>query len=844
MQGKLSVDATNQHSIFHGKLCGLLSKAILKLIACLVFLPSLTASAAIVRGTVTDTLGLPVTGATVVLIQRGKILLTQNTSSDGIFQFTTGKSGFFFLIATGTHLRLLKAPSFAAGTYDVIERKLVMEPEWVRDQIVTTATGNPISTAQTAASVGALDSLSRNNRQDVLAALRLQTGAGIVQKGRAGSLASLYLRGANADANQILFDGSPAADTGGQFDLAVIATTGVESVEMYRGANSALFGTGAEGGVLQFTTVHGTTSTPSLTLTQEDGNFNNFLYAAQLGGTRRKLDYYGAFTRMDAGNALPMDTYHDASTAANIGWHHSGWFSLRATGLYQVSATGVPNAHNFYGLSDDRKRSNQNIYAGGQIRWTPTINLDNKTQYSLMRKREESRQWYPAGIFTAGNYYGNPVTICGANGYCTSGQALLNYSTANAGVYPNRLDRVNNADRLIDQATYSRSPRLTFAGGFRYEHERANEINPANNALPVPVDRTNYGYNLLLSGNLKSRLYYTLGSGLDENAVFGTEWTPRISTALYLKRPAKGILRGTKINFNFGKAVREPSLTEQDDSLYSFLKANGGQSTIAQLHIRQLAAPTSRDFDGGLEQHFLSQHIIWRNTYFHNEYGRQLEAVTAGLVPTLLPNLTSAQQATLMSTLQTLGASALTINSQAFLAQGIESQIEAGLGKRLFLRTGYTYLDAVVQHSFDTDVQPTLGIVPTYKGIPVGMNGPLKGARPFNRPPHSGFALFTYADRRYIGTLTTTFATRSDDSTFLGFADLNRGNSLLLPNRNLDQGWIRLDLGGSIQLDSHFAVYTQFDNLTSNQHIAPIGYPSLPFTFRTGIRIALGRAVR
>jgi len=32
-------------------------------------------------------------------------------------------------------------------------------------------------------------------------------------------------------------------------------------------------------------------------------------------------------------------------------------------------------------------------------------------------------------------------------------------------------------------------------------------------------------------------------------------------------------------------------------------------------------------------------------------------------------------------------------------------------------------------------------------------------------------------------------------------------------------------------------VYGQAENLASNRHIAPIGYPSLPFNFRTGLRI-------
>jgi iron complex outermembrane receptor protein/vitamin B12 transporter len=35
-------------------------------------------------------------------------------------------------------------------------------------------------------------------------------------------------------------------------------------------------------------------------------------------------------------------------------------------------------------------------------------------------------------------------------------------------------------------------------------------------------------------------------------------------------------------------------------------------------------------------------------------------------------------------------------------------------------------------------------------------------------------------------------------------------------------------------------IYAQLDNLVSDQHIGPIGFPSLPFTFRAGMRFAIG----
>jgi vitamin B12 transporter len=114
----------------------------------------------------------------------------------------------------------------------------------------------------------------------------------------------------------------------------------------------------------------------------------------------------------------------------------------------------------------------------------------------------------------------------------------------------------------------------------------------------------------------------------------------------------------------------------------------------------------------------------------------------------------------------------------------------------------------------------------------------LVGARPFRRPPHTGFFTATYSKGKLTGLFHAAFASRSDDSTFL--TDANYGTSLLLPNRNLDFGYAKLDLGASYNLLSWLGVYGRAENLTDNQHIAPIGYPSLPFTVRAGLKIEWG----
>jgi iron complex outermembrane receptor protein/vitamin B12 transporter len=170
----------------------------------------------------------------------------------------------------------------------------------------------------------------------------------------------------------------------------------------------------------------------------------------------------------------------------------------------------------------------------------------------------------------------------------------------------------------------------------------------------------------------------------------------------------------------------------------------------------------------------------------------------------------------------------------------VETSVEGGIGRNIFLRGGYTYLDAVIQRSFTNDDQALLGPIPTFNGIPVGPYAPLEGARPFRRAPHTGYLTATYTDKRFTGVFTSAFASRSDDSTYLEGEDAFGGNSLLLPNRNLDYGYAKLDMGGSYQVLSWMDFYAQAENLLNNQHIAPIGYPSLPFTIRTGLRLRWG----
>jgi len=812
-------------------------------------LSAISLHAGIIRGTITDTSGATVTGAAIVLMNGANYVGKTVSTADGSYQFVTGQSGRFSLSITAGGFRQLQPAAFYAGRGDNVERNLVLEPEWVHQSIVVTATGTPVPQQQTSAAITVLGSIDLAQHDNFTDALRQMPGTVVTQSGQVGAQTSLFIRGGPSDGNKVLLDGVSIGDLGGRFDFGPLATTGIDSVEVYRGPDSDLYGADAGSGVVAFNTPKGAGTSPVLRLDSHLGNFNTSTENAQVSGAHKKLDYLSAFSWFQTSNSLPNDEFHVGTGSGNFGWQPGGSTQVRGTVHYGVDATGVPNAWDFYHVADDATQKDQDLFVSGTIDNQTTADFHNYVRYGLTRKREQYNLWQPSGQLITyytdpvygpeQAYFGNAVTFTGANGYTASGRAMLDYPEQ----YPFNEQFVSNRDQVVYQGDYRFTPHVTGLIGFHYEDERGLENIPTF-ATYETTERRNYDYVSSVHGDFKGRVFYTLGGSLEHYSLFGTQTSPRAGLSYYAVMPRNNTFSGTKILANFGDAVREPALTDQFGSLYQFLVSNGYASIAQQLHISPLAAPTTRTYEGGFEQGFLSDRVTLRATYFHNEFGRQIESVGGRVLPNLIPGLTSAQQQQLITALGYYYTEdyGLSVNSEAYRAQGIETNVEGSLGRNIFLRGGYTWLEGVVQRSFDGDNEALAGgYAPTYNGIPIGALSPLKGARPFRIPPHTGFVSASYSLKRWTALSTATFASRSDDSTFLEDEDLSGGNSLLLPNRNLDHGYANISLGGSYQWFTRMAIYGQTENLTSNQHIAPIGYPSTPFTFRAGVRVRLGK---
>ena len=805
--------------------------------------------AAIVRGTVTNSLGIPIIHANVVLLQNGQVLALALSGTNGTYQITSSAAGRFYVLVSATNFKQITTLSFYAGTADSHEENIVLESANARQEIVVSATGMPTPEAEISAAVTAQRSTNFPNRTDLIDPLRQAPGAFVVRQGEYGALASLFLRGGNPNSNHVDLDGVSVGDVGGAFDFSNVSSAGIEAFEVYRGPNSVLYGSDAAAGSVILRTQRGSTAFPSLFYEGDAGTFTSFRNQLQVGGTHNAIDYYGGFDAFQSDNSIKMDEFHDDTANANLGYALTSATLLRVTARNSDAGVGTPGAFNFYGIANAGKRSNQDLYLGASLEHRTVGDWHNLVRYGLTRKREEDTNFYAAGIpltftsdgVTSTNYYGYNTLIRGANGYSVTGQAILNF----AGIYPNTVERVNNRDQVYVQSDYPFTPHILGLFTFRYEDERGAKKSVAY-GLDQTIDRDNNDYTGQVQGDYHSRLFYSLGGGVEKNALFGTVGTPRLGLTYYPVRPDKGLFHGTMIRFNFAKGYQEPSLDEQIGSLYDFLAGEpGGREAIQQFHISPIGAEQSRTYEGGVAQSFLSERGLLRVSYFHNQFGRQIESVPATEVPALLPQLSPTEQQELESLLSNAGS--LYMNSEAFRTQGIESEVEYSVFRTLFLRGGYTYLDAVVEQSFTSSaLEPSFntglpgGPAPPFSEVPIGAFSPLRGARPFNRPPHTGFASVSYSGEQYWVGFTAAVASRSDDSTFLGGRDYVGGNSLLLPNRNLNFSYTKLDLGGSYQFLSWLAAYAQLDNLTSYKRVAPVGYPSLPFTFRVGLRLSIG----
>ncbi|MDE8342963.1 MAG: TonB-dependent receptor [Acidocella sp.] len=168
-------------------------------------------------------------------------------------------------------------------------------PESYDQSVTVTATRVATPVDDVAAGVSVVTESEMQQMGDVTLADALSSlpGVHLVQAGGPGAAASLFIRGADSDQVQVLIDGVPANDPsgpGGAFNFGVDTLTDIARIEVVRGPMSAVYGSGAIGGVVNIVTDRGN-GPLSVDASVAGGYPASALLQARVGGVSGAFDY-------------------------------------------------------------------------------------------------------------------------------------------------------------------------------------------------------------------------------------------------------------------------------------------------------------------------------------------------------------------------------------------------------------------------------------------------------------------------------------------------------------------------------------------------------------------------
>ncbi len=168
------------------------------------------------------------------------------------------------------------------------------------DAIIVTATRTAQTVNDSLASVTVIsrDKIESSQSNNVLELLQSHSvGIDFTQSGGPGTQSSLFMRGTESDHTLVLIDGVRASSiTTGAFNWGNLPAEQIERIEIVRGAQSALYGSDAIGGVIQIFTRK--TSGPQVSFS--GGSYNTWKGMIGTGGRIGEASYHLNVTQTDS----------------------------------------------------------------------------------------------------------------------------------------------------------------------------------------------------------------------------------------------------------------------------------------------------------------------------------------------------------------------------------------------------------------------------------------------------------------------------------------------------------------------------------------------------------------
>jgi outer membrane cobalamin receptor len=563
------------------------------------------ASADVLTGVVRDPKDQPVRRARVLVVSGTTVIATLTTGNDGKFGPITLPAGDIDLIvaADGLSAPTQRVSIAATGTIDV---KVAMAVAAVNEAVVVSAAAvdRPLSRVTDSVSIITDKDLKERQVETSTNMLRTVPGFSLISNGGRGAVLSIFPRGGESDYTLVLFDGIPMNVFGGGFDGAHLQTAGVERIEVVRGPQSALFGSGAIGGVVNVVTrtggpltadalIEGGSQATSRVTGSASGSHNAWFWGA--GFESLNTDGDTSF-RDSIGGPVSNDDYQRLALTATGGW------SDRATRRFTVNSRFTRD-----------ERGNPGPYGSDPFGLYSGID-------TISRGTNEARAVGGSAVLGDASHFRHTAAAVWTDAPSSF--------TSPFGDSEDRTRRVSGRYQL----DFERH-RAGFSAGADVTHERADNTFVTGPVFdPVPVARTLAGFFGEARWTPGARASITAGLRLDriernslEGDAFGFRptfdddivWSlnPKVSAAWFLRgSSASDASAGwTKIRGGAGTGIKPPTVFE-----------------IAFTDNPSLKPERSRSMDIGIEHAFPGAAFVADATYFANRFEDLIVAVRSG----------------------------------------------------------------------------------------------------------------------------------------------------------------------------------------------------------------------
>ena len=501
---------------------------------------------------------------------------------------------------------------------------------------------------------------------------------------------------------------------------------------------------------------------PRISLGFEAGKFQTLRGRAGLSGGYQRFDYALGWSRLESDNQEPNNAFHNSTLSGNFGLGLGKNTTARLILHGDFGRVGTPGQTALERPDSDAFFRKADGYAGFALQNRASSRWNQKLTYTFARTRQVSRDLFIDPPYTP-TFEGHTAPFQ----FTDFPFDFLNDAKREHLAYQSDVT-LGGIARPIGQHL------VTFAFDWDGEHALLDDrLNSPT--LPTRAERNNFG-GTFQDQAIWGRLLLTNGFRVEDNGSFGRTVVPR-SSASYLIRQHGNAFGATRLKFNFGLGIKEPTFTQSFSPSPSF----AGNP--------DLRPERARSFDYGIEQRLRGDRLKVELNGFNNLYREIIAFRTVSFVP-------------FRGTFFNLAQSR---------ADGAEIIVEVAPHKGIHLGGNYTFLQGLIERSS----RPTS---PVFR----------QGQELFRRPKHSG-SVFAAGDwKQFTLTSNTIFVGKRVDSDF----------SSLVPPIISAPRYTKWDIGWSYRSGHRITYFGIFENVLNQRYMEALGFPALRASYRAGARIA------